>query len=187
MQHIYLVVGYLKEKFTYLKDKYPNVDLIENKECAYKNNISSIYASLALLGTGDCFITEGDLVVSDPSFLQQEMEQSTVFGKFCPSRTDEWCYHTQNGRLVHLGIGGENEYTTCGFTYLKRKDSLILADAIREAYRHPGHEQLFWDNVLDENLDKIRIQVLPVRDDQTIEIDTLEELKAADPSYSQNY
>ena len=38
VKKIYVVVGYLKEKFTYLEEKYANLKLIENKEYLEKNN-----------------------------------------------------------------------------------------------------------------------------------------------------
>ena len=44
VEHIYVVVGHLKEQFEILKSKYPNVTLVENTEYLIKNNISSIFA-----------------------------------------------------------------------------------------------------------------------------------------------
>ncbi len=32
VENIYIVTGYLKEQFNYLTQKYPNVELIENKD-----------------------------------------------------------------------------------------------------------------------------------------------------------
>jgi len=43
---IYIVVGYKKEQFEYLKLKYKNIELIENKEYLKKNNISSLKAEI---------------------------------------------------------------------------------------------------------------------------------------------
>ena len=47
---IYVVVGYKKEQFEYLKLKYKNIELIENKEYLEKNNISSLKAAENVLG-----------------------------------------------------------------------------------------------------------------------------------------
>ena len=42
VQKIYVVVGYLKDQFSYLKKKYSNIEIIENTEYREKNNISSL-------------------------------------------------------------------------------------------------------------------------------------------------
>ncbi|MBR5328680.1 MAG: NTP transferase domain-containing protein, partial [Firmicutes bacterium] len=44
VDEIYIVVGYKKEDFAYLTEKYPQVELVENKDYQTTNNISSFYA-----------------------------------------------------------------------------------------------------------------------------------------------
>ncbi len=56
VKHIYVVVGYLKEQFDFLPEKYENLTLIENSEFQTVNNISSIHAAAPVMGKEDCFI-----------------------------------------------------------------------------------------------------------------------------------
>ena len=184
VKKIYVVVGYLKEAFAHLPEKYPNLELVENTECSFKNNISSLHAVVDILGTEDCFITDGDLVISDPSIFDIQSEHSCAFGKFLAGRTTEWCYHRDGDRVIHLGPGGEDEYTMGGITWLRKEDAKILAEAIRNAYQKEGHETLFWDNILDQNLDRIHLTVQPITEAQVVELDTVSELQAFDPSYN---
>lgn len=183
VQKIYVVVGYLKEAFSYLPGKYSNLELVENTECAYKNNISSLHAVVDVLGKEDCLICDGDLYVSDLSIFQKELTRSCGFGKLVKGHTDEWVYEMMDGRVVRIGPGGENAHTMGGISYFRKEDAQRLADAVREAYSHEGHEQLFWDNILDQQLKNIDLTVNPVRDDQIVEIDTFAELQAMDPTY----
>ncbi len=183
VKQIYVVVGYLKECFAFLPEKYSNVKLVENTECDRKNNISSIHAVADVLGTADCFICDADLYVSDPTIFDITSDCSCGFGKFYQGVTDEWVYHQENGRVVHMGPHGENEYTMGGVSYLKMADAKVVSDAVKEAYCHEGHEQLFWDNILDQNLDKICFKVRPVEENQIIELDSVAELQAFDPAY----
>lgn len=183
VKKIYVVVGYLKESFADLPAKYPQLELVENTECAYKNNISSIHAVLDILGSSNCFICDADLYVSDPSIFDITPERSCGYGKLFAGITNEWVYHQKNGRVVHIGPGGDNEYTMGGITYLKKEDACILADAVRKAYTQPDHDQLFWDNILDMNLDKIDLGIQPMSENQIVELDTISELQAFDPSY----
>lgn len=50
VSHIYVVVGYMKEKFSYLLGKYKNLTLVKNKEFLTINNISSIHAVADIMG-----------------------------------------------------------------------------------------------------------------------------------------
>ena len=68
IKRIYVVVGYLKEQFSYLLEKYDNLEIVENKEYL-KNNISSLYAVRDILGSSDCFICEADLYVPDDTIF----------------------------------------------------------------------------------------------------------------------
>ena len=78
VDEVYVVVGYKKEQFNYLMEKYSKLHLIENTEYLTINNISSIHAAREVMGKDDCFICEADLYVSDPSIFEDEIEGSPV-------------------------------------------------------------------------------------------------------------
>ena len=61
ISELYVVVGYLKEQFSYLSKKYNDLILIENTDYSTKNNIFSLYAARNILEKGHCFICEADL------------------------------------------------------------------------------------------------------------------------------
>ena len=184
VKKIYVVVGYLKEQFSFLPEKYPNLVLVENKEYDVKNNIASMYAVVDYMGKEDCFICDADLYIPDPDVLCCELDGSRAFGRFVKGYSDEWAYGlNENGRVISIGKGGRDAYNMCDVTFLKRKDAQTLADAVRTAYHREGSDNLFWDQVLGENLDKIEMTVHPVENGRIVEIDSFDELKAIDPSY----
>ena len=92
ISHIYVVVGYKAEQFGYLTQKYPNVSLIENKEYAKKNNISSIYAAADVIKKSDCFICEADLFISNPTIFLSEHNSSCYYGKMVKGYSDDWIF-----------------------------------------------------------------------------------------------
>ena len=49
VKHIYVVVGYKKEHFNILLEKYDNLTIVENTEFLTINNISSIHAVAPLM------------------------------------------------------------------------------------------------------------------------------------------
>jgi CTP:phosphocholine cytidylyltransferase-like protein len=70
-----------------------------------------------------------------------------------------------------------------GVSYFKQKDAALIADAVLEAYRHEGHEQLYWDEIVDQQLGRLRLVINPVTAEQIVEIDSVDELAEFDPDY----
>lgn len=181
---IYVVVGYLKEAFADLPGKYDNVELIENTEYTVKNNISSIYAATNVMGKENCFICEADLFVSDPTIFDAQLDHSCYYGKMVKGHSDDWVFDLdESGRITRVGKYGDDAYNMCGVCYLKKEDAKIIADAVKEAYTQEGHEQLFWDEIVDRKLKEVNMTVHPVGHQQIVEIDSVAELKQIDHSY----
>lgn len=175
---IYIVVGYLGEQFGYLMEKYDNVSLIVNKDYEAVNNISSIYYAAFILGQGDCFICEADLYIARPEIFDADMRESCYWGKYVKGYSADWLFEQDaEGYIVRVGKGGEDRYNMVGISYFRKKDSLILRNAIEDAYNEEGYEKLFWDEVVDQNLDRLRLQVHPIEENGIYEIDTVEELE----------
>ena len=61
ISEIYIVVGYLKEKFKVLEDEYEGVTLIENPYYDTCNNISSLYVAREHLD--NVIILDGDQII----------------------------------------------------------------------------------------------------------------------------
>lgn len=184
IDEIYVVTGYLGEAFDYLVEKYPGLTLVRNREYMEKNNISSIHAVANVLGTADCFICESDVYLKDPAIFDAKLEKSCYYGKMIEGFSDDWLFETDGeGKLTHVGKGGTDKMNMVGIAYFKQKDAQILADAILSAYDEAGHEGLYWDEVVDRNLDKLDMTVHAVRGTELVEIDSVEELKQVDSSY----
>lgn len=180
VKDIYVVVGHLGEQFQYLEKKYANLHLIENKEYNTVNNISSIHAALDVMGMANCFICEADLYVADISVFDAELSESCYFGKMVEGYSEDWVFTMKQDRIVHIGKGGRDTYNMTGVSYFQKEDAKKVADAVVAAYQRGGYEGLFWDEVVDTLLEKMKLTVHPVEEGQIVEIDTLEELKQAE-------
>ncbi len=177
VEQIYIVVGYLGGRFEYLTQKYPNVKLIRNKDYATVNNISSIYYAADVLKQGATFICEADLFVSDRTILNETPTCSGYYGKFCAGETDDWVFDVDaEGFVTRVGKKGSNCAVMTGLSYFTRQDAMILAKKITSIYGTSNYENLFWDDVVNANLDMLRLKVFPLADDAIMEIDTIEEL-----------
>lgn len=179
VKHIYVVVGYLKEQFSYLTKKYKNVSLIENPDYERVNNISSVYYARKILKKGDCFICEADLYVANGKLFCADLTASCYFGKFVKGYSDDWVFETdENGLITRVGKCGTDLFNMVGISYFTASDARVLADKIEKAYGRGGYETLFWDDVVNSNLSDLKLRVHPVGTDDIYEIDTVEELKA---------
>lgn len=185
VSHIYIIVGYLGEQFQYLTEKYPNVTLVNNPDYQTVNNISSIYYARDIVQGHDCFVCEADIVISGPEMFDQVLEYSCYFGVKVPGYSSDWLFdQDEAGRITRVGKGGTDKYNMCGVCYLKAEDMAVVRDAAVEAYQHPGEfEQLYWDDIVNKVIRQIYMTVNPVRRDQIVEIDNVEELKEVDPDY----
>lgn len=184
IERIILVTGYLGEQFQYLQGKYEGITIVANTEYETINNISSIYAAMPYINGKNCFICEADLYVKDISVFQMEMTQSGYFGKMVLGHSDDWVFEqNKEGYITRVGKSGDNCYNMCGISYFIKEDMKVITDAIEEAYKQPGYEDLFWDDIVNQEIKKVNLKIYPVRDDQIVEIDSVAELKAVDPDY----
>lgn len=101
---IYIVVGYLKEKFECLKEKYPYIIFIENPYYEEANNISSLYVAREYLG--DCVILDGDQIIYNKGILNKRFDKSCYCCKWTEDETDEWLLDVHDNRVVHYSREG---------------------------------------------------------------------------------
>lgn len=182
IQEIYIVRGYLSEQFDQLLYKYPNIKFIENPAYNEANNISS--AMCARYNFGNSYICEADLIIKNPQLITKYQYHSNYCGVKC-ERTDDWCLFVNKGRITGVSVGGFNAYRMVGISYWTEEDGRKLADCIQKVYEMPGGKEKYWDSVpLDVCKTEFNLSVRECSFDDFTEIDTFNELKALDPSYS---
>lgn len=183
-----VVVGYLGSQFDYLASKYMNLKIVENKDYLTVNNVSSIKAvSEELLSSeSDCFICEADLYVKDNSLFDCELSSSCYFGKMVKGHSEDWVFDLDSdGRITRVGKVGDDCYNMVGISWFKKDDARLLGKLIQNAYEVDGFEDFFWDDVVNANLDILKLSVHEINAEQIVEIDTVEELMAVDSSYKE--
>ncbi len=186
VQQFIVVTGYLGNQLGYLEEKYANLKVVENKDYQTINNISSIKAVAdELINTeDDVFICEADLYVSDSSIFNAQLDHSCYYGRMVKGHSDDWVFEQDgSGRITRVGKVGDDCFNMVGVAWFKKGDARVLGELIKARYGTEGFEDLFWDDVVNENLDKLNLEVYEVLEGQLVEIDTVEELKSIDPAY----
>ncbi len=179
--NINIVVGYRKEQFKALLEKYPTVNLIENEEFNTSNNIASIMKCIDLIDR--CYICEADLYITNPDIIRKYEFNTNYLGAKV-KETDDWCFKKVNGCATNYNRGGEDCYQAYGISYWNAEDSEKLKSDIVKVYNSRGGKEYFWEAVPMRVCRKnYRIEIRNCHKADIIEIDNFMELVAADPSY----
>ena len=193
---ITIAVGYLKEKFEYLIDKY-QVKLLYNPEYSSKNTISTVYHAR------DCFKGRNVYLLSSDNWLRENMYHAYECGAWYSSvymegKTSEWCMDfNKKGRITRVQVGGADSWVMYGPAYFSREFSDLFFPALEAYYHTPGTEQMYWEQVLLDLINGTVHEHLPGRPDfpapemdgnmqpdgQVYEFENLEELRGFDSRY----
>ena len=178
---IYIVRGYLRERFDELLEKYPMIKFIDNDLYSEANNISSALLARELLQ--NAYVLEADLLLSNPRIIEKYLYQSN-FLAIPKEVTDDWCFEVEDGIITEEKTCGENCWQMVGISYWNASDGEALSRDIKEAYESPNGKTLYWEQVpLAVFKDRYKVAVRECRDEDIVEIDTFDELKQIDPSY----
>lgn len=181
IDEIYIVRGYLAEQFDQLKYKYPMIKFIENPIYNEANNISSAVVARYLMK--NAYILEADLFVSNPKIIRKYNYQSNVLGIW-KERTDDWCLTEKDMIVDEEKVGGVNCYQMVGIYYFNSIDGTKLSEQLKEAYESPGGKEKYWETVPNQmHRGEYKIEIIPCKDEDIVEIDTFRELKAIDKIY----
>ena len=88
IKDIYIVRGYLKEKFDILLDKYPFIKFLDNDLYDKENNISSIMKAVDLID--NTYICEADLLITGSDVIRKYQYECNYIGSRV-KETDDWC------------------------------------------------------------------------------------------------
>ena len=183
INEIYVVVGYLKEKFQVLREEYPDLHLIENPYYDTCNNISSLYAARDYIE--DAIILDGDQIIYNPDILSPEFERSGYNSVWTESETDEWLQTVENGIVTSCSrTGGKRGWQLYSVSRWTAEDGKKLKRHLEIEFEEKMNRQIYWDDVaMFCYPDQYKLGVYPMKQSDIIEVDDLKELIALDSSY----
>jgi CTP:phosphocholine cytidylyltransferase-like protein len=183
VRNIYIVTGYLAEKFQYLKDKY-SVQLIHNSSYLTRNNNASIMAAADVIHNS--YICSADDYFLDNPFSDQE-DGSYYSAVFSQGQTDEWCLEVdQNDIIRHVTIGGSHQWYMLGHTFWDEHFSAKFLEILKEQYGAPSTADLLWEDIYIHHINELQMKIRRYSNDKIFEFDTLDELRKFDRSYVTN-
>jgi CTP:phosphocholine cytidylyltransferase-like protein len=183
INEIYVVRGYLGELFDQLLYKYPMIKFLENPIYNEANNISSSLVARYMLS--NAYVFEADLLISNPKIIRK-YHYTSDFLAIKKSRTDDWCFKVKDGIIIEEKVGGEGDdiWQMVGISYWNEEDGHKLSQDIQDVYQSPGGKERYWEQVpLVYKKEHYAVEVRECHDEDIVEIDTFNELKAIDKTY----
>lgn len=182
IEEIVLVVGYLKEQFEYLKDKY-GVILVETQDYAVRNNHASVYAARKYLKNS--IITSSDLYFAENIF-QKYAYDSYYCTIYMSGKTAERGIKTDSDDKIIDTFYGDRCYdiwVTLGHAYFSKEFSRKMIELIEKNYLTEEAAGMFWADIQDEHLGELYMYAKRCANDVIFEFDSLEELREFDKKY----
>lgn len=183
IEEIYVVVGYLKDNFGELKNKYKDIVLIENPYYENCNNISSLYVAKEHLG--NCIILDGDQILCKGDILNPIFEKSGYCSMWTDEYTEEWLQHVENNRVVSCSrTGGSGGWQLFSVSFWNERDGEKLKQLVEVEFMENKHTDIYWDDIAMFCYPKeFDLGIRPIQKGDVIEVDNYEELLALDASY----
>ena len=178
IEEIFLVVGHLKEQFSYLASN-PHIHIIENPDYTHYNNISSLYRVLDILD--NTYICSADNYFTENVFTPYVYRSyyAAVYGE---KPTEEY-YLTvdKNDRITDVQIGGTCGCYMLGQAYFSHTFSIRFQELLKEAYNTDlSVRELLWEQFYMRHISKLPLYRKCYPSGIIYEFDTVEDIRAFD-------
>jgi len=180
IEDITVVVGYMKEKFFYLKEKF-NVDIVVNEEYKKRNNNSTLYVVREKL--------KNTYICSSDNYFVNNVFESHVSGAYYSSvydegETDEYCITVnENDIITDVTVGGSDCWVMLGHVYFSEEFSKKFVEILVREYNDPGVDKMLWEDIYIKHIDELNMKVRRYEKDSILEFDYLDDLRNFDESY----
>ena len=173
IDEIIVVTGYLNEKFKYLREKY-GVKLIHNDKFNIYNNIYTMYLVREYLG--DSYVIDADVYLHR-NFLERDIEKSTYFSGYKTGFKNEWKLDCdENDKVSNIIVDDGEGYILSGISYWSKNDAIIITNELEKYIENGKFKDLYWDDVVKDNLSKLDVYIRKINSEDSFEIDSLEDL-----------
>lgn len=171
---ITVVVGYMKEKFYYLKDMF-GVRICVNEDYFRFNNTSSLMCVLDRLE--DTFVCCSDNYFTRNVFLD-EADGAYYSVVYSAGRTDEWCVSLDgDGVITSVSMtGGRASWYMAGHVFFSKEFSARFREILKSEYSHDEVRMNLWEYLYSRHLDTLVMKGRKYDASDILEFDTVQDL-----------
>ncbi|BBM83935.1 NTP transferase domain-containing protein [Candidatus Uabimicrobium amorphum] len=173
VEDIFVVTGYLAEKFAYLKER--GITLIHNDKYDKYNNIYTMYLVKDLLG--DSYVIDADVYLHRNVLL--EKPATSLYFTGCKKNVQqEWKLHfSDDHKVFDISVADGEHYIMSGVSYWTQQDADIIVDKLQSVVDRGSFGELYWDNIVKDNLPYLNVYAQKIGENDWFEIDSVDELR----------
>lgn len=175
---IYIVVGYMKERYEYLIDLY-QVQLIVNMEYSSKNNLHSLAKVLPYLSNS--YIIPCDIWCDKNPFKSYEFYSWYLVSEEASNESSVRVNRKSELVVVSPESGGN---TMIGICYLLEEQAQFVRKRIETMSQNRKYDESFWEDALYEN-GRMIVYAKVAHACDVVEINTYEQLRDLDSHSNQ--
>lgn len=172
IKEIYIVVGFMKEHYEYLIDKFDVKFIINSHYETYKNMYSLFLARDHLINS---YIIPCDIWFKENPFSNVEGESYYLFSKEQVINS-KWKVQARGGVKNSSRELGDR---MVGLAFINRHDGEVIRNLLNKANQSPNFFYNFWEKILEQNKNFILKGKL-ISNDDFKEINSYEELRDLD-------
>ena len=167
---IIVVVGYLKEQFEYLKEKY-DVTLVFNDKYDKYNNFYSLYLVKEYLANS--YVIDADNYIFKNIF-KKNVDRSTYFSVYREDCQNEWfLIYDENYKVSDIIVDSKDGRILSGVSFWDASTAEKICKFIDKAYEENIYQELYWDNMVKDNIAELDVYVEELGNDTIYEIDSI--------------
>ena len=180
---ITLVVGYKKEMFFYLENKY-DVKIVVNEYYDTQDNVSSL--RLVLDQLDNTYICSVDNYYPENLFNTYEYRgfYSTIYVE---NNTDEWIVTTdEQGYINDVKIGPPSGHIMLGFVYFDRQFSKKFRQVLAAVEGIDEYNHHVWEYLYMKHLNILKLEIKEFAKNSILEFDTVDDAIHFDKDFLAN-
>ncbi len=185
VEDIYIVVGYMKEKFFYLEQKY-GVHLVVNNEFGKKGNLYSIYMVRQYLSNS--FICCADHYFVNNPFIEENPDNhsyravSYQTGKF----REFGVVCSDADVITELTVGGKDSLAMVGHAYMNERFSYVFRALMEAEINDFGVASMFWEEFYAKHMQQLTFYKKEFSSEDILEFDSIDDLRTFDSEFLLN-
>ncbi len=185
IKDIYVVVGYMKEKFFYLEQKY-GVKLIVNNEFGKKGNLYSVFVAREyLFKTYICCADH--YFVNNPFLEKNEENYSYRMVSYQTGKFREFGVTCSDADVItNLTVGGENSLAMVGYAYMNQRFSRTFRSLMENEINDFGISSMFWEEFYAKHIRQLTFFKKDFPENEILEFDSIDDLRKFDSEFLLN-
>lgn len=188
---IIVVVGYMKEKFFYLEEMFPQVRLIINNNFGVKGNLYSVYVAREYLH--NTILSYADYYFEDNPFI---VDKHNKFGignisyhscVYCKGKITGFSLQLSNAEVItHVDFGGNDQYAMRGHAYFNESFSAKFVELLDKEINDFRVSSLFWEEFFERHISELTLFARKFDCKNVIEFNAIDDLRQFDADFIYN-